>query len=153
MSAVRSAECGRDALLRWIELHAREHANALRGSTPPLAVLLDFPDIADDAMRRVRARYEQMILACQELLLRGKEDGSVGVQSTKAALLFVFNILNWLPRWLSEVRPLEYDEAVSGLICLLRDGLASDPSRLPASPINRGPEREVDAVFELADAS
>ncbi len=138
----------REALLCWVEQHAIAHAHALAGSSRPLAILSEFPELVDEGMHPLKVRYECVATKCREMLERGKRDGSIGVQSIEAAQFLVSNVMQWLPRWLGEVRPADYESAIEGLTDLLANGLAADPGRIPATSINRSADRDVDAVFD-----
>lgn len=150
-SALTAAErlpSGREAILYWVEAHAFAHARALSGIAAPLALISEFPQMANDALAAVEARYRALLTRCRALLLAGRRDGSVNVRSIDATHFFMMNIMHWLPRWLSEVRPADYKEAISGLIDVLGHGLSASPSRPPAPPIIRSVHQDLDAVFD-----
>lgn len=142
-----SSASGRQAILDWLRSHARAHADAFRGLGRPLAIIEDLHGVAGEDMRRLAQRYARLISESRRHLERGKADGSVGVSSVDAALSCLLSLLHWLPRWLAEVRPADYDLAIDGLTDLLAHGLAADSTRDPAKQINRTENDSDSAIF------
>ena len=138
---------GRQAILDWLRSHARAHADAFRGLGRPLAIIEDLHAVAGEDMRQLAERYASLISESRRHLERGWADGSVGAVSADTALSYLLNLLHWLPRWLAEIRPADYDLAIDALTDLLAHGLAADRARDPAKPINRTENDSDGAIF------
>ncbi|MCA8900443.1 MAG: TetR/AcrR family transcriptional regulator [Hyphomonas sp.] len=150
-TALKEAESlpsGREAILYWVRAHAFAHARALSGIAAPLALISEFPQLGNDALTAVEARHRALLTRCREFLLAGRKDGSVNVRSVDATHFYLMNVIHWLPRWLSEVRPADYEQAIGGLIDVLTHGLSATPNRPPAPPIIRSVHQDLDAVFD-----
>lgn len=143
-----SLATGRAAMLSWIQAHAEAHADALAGLKRPLALISEFPEAAGQEMDGLEARHRVLLHRCREFLEQGRMDGSIGVSSVAAAHFFIMNVIHWLPRWLSEVRPIDYPAAIRGLIDLLAHGLAANPSRASVRQIDRSSDPFIDSVFD-----
>lgn len=139
---------GRAAILYWVEAHAFAHARALSGIAAPLALISEFPQLGNDALTAVELRHRALLSKCRDFLIAGRADGSVTVRSIDATHFFLLNVIHWLPRWLSEVRPADYDAAIRGLIDVLANGLSTSPVRQPAPPIIRSAHPDLGAVFD-----
>ncbi|MDT8438850.1 MAG: TetR family transcriptional regulator [Wenzhouxiangellaceae bacterium] len=139
---------GRGAVLAWIRAHARAHADALGGLRPPVALIADLQSLEDSIGKALLKRYRELVVGCRDQLMRGHEDGSIGVRSIDATLFFLVNMLHWLPRWLGEIRPDAVERAINGLLDLLENGLANSRAR-PNAPSFHPPAGEaVDSVFD-----
>jgi AcrR family transcriptional regulator len=139
---------GRAAVLSWIQAHAEAHADALAGLKRPLALISEFPEAAGPEMDGLEARHRVLLHRCREFLEQGCRDGSIQVSSIASAHFFLMNVIHWLPRWLSEVRPVDYPTSIRGLINLLTHGLAANPSRAAVQQIGRSTEPYMDSVFD-----
>lgn len=150
MATAGEMETGRDSVIAWVCAHARAHADALSGIAQPLALIADLPASEGEFESEISARYGALLTACGALFERGEKDGSIRVSSNQASLFFLLNLLHWLPRWLAEIRPADYDFAIEGLADILRNGIAANPARPPVRPINRSPEDATESVFDRA---
>lgn len=148
MDSASERETGRESVIAWVCAHARAHADALSGIAQPLALIADLPAIDGEDESDVAARYGALLADCRSLFERGAQDGSIRVGSNQASLFFLLNLLHWLPRWLSEIRPADYEFAIEGLADVLRRGISANPARTPVRPINRNPEEETESVFD-----
>lgn len=146
----RREKDGLSGVLSWVSAHAKAHADALSGVARPLALIADLSSIEVEDHASVASRYADLIEGCRELMEIGRQDGSINVPSIPAALFFILNVLHWLPRWLADVRLIDRDNAIDGLIDLLRSGLATSRNRPAARPINASQSPDTDTAFDRA---
>lgn len=142
-----------NGLMDWLRVHAKAHADALNGLARPLALIGEShpssvgPNMVSGSLK---SRHEKLVEQCGELIGRGLQDGSIQVSSVPTTLLFILNILHWLPRWLSEVRPADTELAIESMTDFLTKGLARDPNRPIARSINRHSIDHAETVFNRA---
>lgn len=141
---------GLTAVLAWVAAHARAHSAALSGDERPLALIADLPSLAIEDQSSVMTRYATLVKTCESILDRGINDGSIVVPSKLAALFFILNTLHWLPRWLADVRLVDRETAIDGLIDLLEKGLATNMARPPARTIIESLSDNVQIAFDRA---
>lgn len=146
-----------EGLASWLKAHAMAHAQALGGIARPLALIDEIPltnlepNPEDDIPERsLLSRHSRLIGQCRALIERGAGDGSIRVTSVPASLFFLLNIVHWLPRWLADVRPADYELAITAMLDTLGGGLAAQPDRQSARAIIRNSIDGVEAVFNRA---
>lgn len=148
MESALSQPTGRAGILDFVSRHAVAHAKASSGKQPPLALIADLPATAGAVSDFARPRYLSLLMGLRQLMERGRNDKSIKVSSDHACLFFLLNLLHWMPRWLSEVRALQHERAIEGMLDMLTTGIAEAGCRPWARPINRSPEHDSDSVFD-----
>ena len=128
---------GLDRAISFVRSHLYAHANAIAGESPPLALMADLASIDAPEFDTIHLRYKTCVEGLKQFLDEGVDDRSVGVRSTEAATFFAFNIMHWIPRWLSAVPEAHRDTGIEGFCDLLRFGLVRKRDRLMARPISR----------------
>jgi len=148
LTLAMKAPNGLERALAFIRAHLQAHANALTGLRPPLTLMNEFTAFQEPEQSTMSGRFEKHIHGFKNFLIEGLEDGSVDVASVEASTFFVFNVLHWIPRWLDAINERRHDEAIDGLIDLLRNGLATDKNRLSAIPLSRSNSGDYPAIFD-----
>ena len=129
-----SEASGRAAIMSWIRAHFLAHADAFRELGQPIALIADLPDIQSPEMQDVVARYDGLAQLCRTMLERGEVDHSIRISSIDASVKFILNLLNWVPRWLAELRPADYTVAVEDLLTILERGIADGQGQYTSPP-------------------
>jgi len=108
----------------------------------------DFSAFQEPERTAMSSRFEKHIQGLKQFLKAGLTDGSVSITSVDASTFFIFNVLHWIPKWLDAIHERRHDEAIDGLIELLRNGLSKDKKRPAAIPLSRSNSGDYPAIFD-----
>jgi len=142
------APTGLERALAFIRAHLNTHSKTISGHRPPLTLMNDFSAFQEPERTAMSSRFEKHIQGFKQFLKAGLTDGSVSITSVEASTFFIFNVLHWIPKWLNAIHERRHDEAIDGLIELLRNGLSTDKKRPAAIPLSRSSSGDYPAIFD-----
>jgi len=148
LDAASKQKTGLDRILYFIRSRAELHALALSGRIPPVQVFSDIEVIKENADPGRLAQFEAQIDRLRGFIVDGLSDGSINIQSPEAGTFYLMNIAHWLPAWLPNIPNSRHASAIDGLCDVLRNGLATDPKRMPGRSILRSQSDRYPAIFD-----
>lgn len=141
---------GLDCVLNLVRRRAQNYANFLAGTAPPPAILLDQNRFTHTVPKALKIRFESQLSLLVDFLRLGQKDGSIAVTSPEASAFFIFNALNCIPGWLTDLPNAKHNSAIDGLCDLIRNGLYLDQKRAPAQSVFRIQQETYPEIFDRA---
>lgn len=139
---------GLSQVLKLVRLRAEAHIDALSGRRPPLPVMSEIDSLSDIDNQSLKEHFSRQVAQICQFFDAGQRDGSIEVSSAEAATFFVVNILDWIPRWLSQMPNAHHGSALDGLCDLLLNGIVAEPEKLPKSVFFKPQMDEYPEIFD-----